>query len=127
MKPHERIVETFWHLFHEARFDEANQYLSPDCTIYWPNTQEVFRGRDKFISANKAYPGRWYIDIKTIFSKGDCVVSVVRVYSQDEKHSFHAISFFKFDDNIITEITEYYGEISKPPEWRIKENYSERY
>jgi len=54
-------------------------------------------------------------------------MSVVRVYSKDEKHSFHAISFFKFDDNIISEITEYYGEISEPPAWRIKEKFSEQY
>jgi len=54
----EKIVETFWRLFNEARFDEAGKYLAPYCNVYWPNTREVFRGRDKFISANKAYPGR---------------------------------------------------------------------
>jgi hypothetical protein len=127
MKSHEKIVKAFWQLFNKSRFDEAGKYLASGCNIYWPNTREVFRGRDKFISANKVYPGRWYINIVKIFSKADLVVSVVRVYSKDEKHSFHAISFFTFADNVVSEITEYYGEISEPPAWRINEGFSERY
>jgi hypothetical protein len=127
MKSNEDIVRTFWKLFNQAKFDDAGKLLSSDCNVYWPNTKEIFKGRDKFILANKVYPGRWFIDIKKIFSMDNIVISVVRVYSKDKNISFYATSFFKFKDGLISEIEEYYGQISEPPQWRIEQGLSEKY
>jgi len=127
MDKYAEVVRKFWRIFDEARFDDVADLLHPDCNVYWPNTREVFRGRDKLISVNKRYPGRWYIDVVDLIVRDDLVVSVVRVYAKEDKHSFYATSFFKFKNGLITEITEYWGEITESPAWRITEGLSEKY
>jgi limonene-1,2-epoxide hydrolase len=121
------VVRKFWQVFDEARYDDVAELLLPDCNVYWPNTRELFRGRDKLIAVNKRYPGRWHIDVVDIITKDDSVVSVVRVFSKEDKHSFYATSFFKFENELICEITEYWGEITEPPAWRIADGLSETY
>lgn len=127
MDENARIVERFWKIFDAARYDDVAALLQLDCNVYWPNTRELFRGRQKLIDVNKRYPGRWHIEIVDIISKNELVVSVVRVYSKEKKQSFHATSFFKFKDGLIAEITEYWGENTNPLPWRIAEGLSETY
>jgi len=122
-----KIIRKFWHIFDEARYDDVADLLLPDCNVYWPNTRELFRGSQKLIDVNKRYPGRWHIDIVDVVTKDDLAVSVVRVYSNEVKHSFYATSFFKFESGLIAEITEYWGDITEPPAWRIAEGLSEKY
>jgi len=127
MDAHARTVREFWQIFNEARFDEVVKLLHPDCQVYWPNTRESFKGPDKLVDVNKRYPGRWNIEVVDIISTDKIVVSVVRVYSKDKTQSFYATSFFKFKDGMINEITEYWGENTEPPAWRITAGLSERY
>ena len=122
-----KIVRKFWQIFDEARYEDVADLLLPDCNVYWPNTRELFRGRDKLIDVNKRYPGRWYIDVVDIIAQDDIVVSVVRVYSHESKQSFYATSFFRFKNGLIAEITEYWGDITEPSAWRIAEGLSEKY
>ena len=121
------VVLKFWQMFDEARFDDVAELLYPECNVYWPNTRELFKGSQKVIDANKRYPGRWHIAVVDVVAKDDLVVSVVMVYSNESKHSFYATSFFKFKNRLITEITEYWGEVTEPPAWRIAEGLSETY
>jgi ketosteroid isomerase-like protein len=123
MASYREMVKKYWQIFDEARFDDVADLLHPDCRVYWPNTRELFRGRDRLINVNKRYPGRWHIDVIDIIDQNDSVISVVRVYSNESKHSFYATSFFKFRNGLVTEITEYWGDITEPPAWRITEKY----
>lgn len=127
MDPKAKLVREFWRLFDEARFDEVAVLLVPDCNVYWPNTRELFRGRDKLIAVNKQYPGRWRIDVLDVITADDLAISVVRVYSKEEKQSFYATSFFRFNQGLIAEITEYWGEITAAPAWRTARGLSETY
>ncbi len=127
MKSNQEAVRKFWQIFDEARFDDVADLLHPDCNIYWPNTRELFRGRDKLIDVNKQYPGRWRIDVVDIIAHDESVVSVVRVHSDESKDSFYATSFFKFEKGLIAEITEYWGNITEAPAWRIDGGLSEKY
>jgi len=127
MDAHARTVREFWQIFDEARFDDVAGLLHPDCNVYWPNTRELFRGSQKLIDVNKRYPGRWHIDIVDVVVKDDLAVSVVRVYSKEKTQSFYATSFFKFKDGRINEITEYWGENTEPPVWRVTAGLSERH
>jgi predicted SnoaL-like aldol condensation-catalyzing enzyme len=127
MDRNSEVVRKFWQIFDEARFDDVAVLLHPDCNVYWPNTRELFKGSQKLIDMNKKYPGRWHIDVVDVVGKGDLVVSVVRVYSNESQHSFYATSFFKFEKGLIAKITEYWGNITEPPAWRIAEGFSQRY
>jgi predicted SnoaL-like aldol condensation-catalyzing enzyme len=124
MDKHAEVVREFWKIFDAAQYDGIAQFMHPDCNVYWPNTRELLRGRQKLIDVNKRYPGRWRIDIVDIISAADLVISVVRVYSNETKQSFFATSFFKFEEGIISQITEYWGENSEPPPWRIAQGLS---
>ena len=124
MSEYVEIATKFLNYFNDAEFDKAASLLRDDCVVTWPNTREIFRGKRNFIEANKNYPGRWFISIEKIYSHNDLVVSVVKVSSDESTKSFHAVSFFKFKDDFIAEIEEYWGENSDPPVWRIEKGYS---
>ena len=124
---HERTVREFWRLFDEARYEDVAPLLRPDCRIYWPNTRELFRGSQKLIAVNRNYPGRWYIEVIEVVPEGERVISVVRVYSKEVPERFYAVSFFTFSQGLVSEIVEYWGNITEAPAWRLAQGYSELY
>jgi hypothetical protein len=118
MKSNEEVVKKYWKLFDEAKFAEAGELMVPHAVIRWWNTREEFKERDKFIEANRMYPGRWKINIERLECIGDLVISVVKVAGADI--SFYATSFFTLKEQLIVQIDEYWGENSEAPEWRRK-------
>lgn len=46
------------------------------------------------------------------------VITVTRVFSPDNKISFHATSFFEFEEDKIKELDEYWGDDGEAPQWR---------
>ena len=127
MKTNEKIVEKYWKAFDEYNFDLAGTFMDTNAKVIWPNTQEIFKGRDNFILTQKNYPGTWKIILEKLISINEIVISVVKVTSVKNLQSFYATSFFEFKGNYIIKITEYWGEISEPPEWRINGGWSDRY
>ena len=127
MVSNEEIIKKYWGFFNDEDFDAAGKLMVCDVVVRWPNTREVFKGKDKFILTQKKYPGKWYISLKKIFSKEDTVITVVNVATKDKSISFYATSFFKMKNSMICEIHEYWGDVDDPPEWRIKQGLSERY
>lgn len=123
----EEIVKEFWNLMSDGMFNEVGELIEKDANVWLPNTREVFRGRDKYITFNKMYPGRWIITIEKLLSKDDMVITVVKVEEENKSNSSYATSFFTIRDNIIDEITEYWGDNTEPPIWRKEELLSERY
>jgi ketosteroid isomerase-like protein len=120
-------VRKFLGLFGRGDFDKAEKLMHPRAVVRWPNTRDEFRGRDKFIEANRRYPGRWKAGIVSINPCGTGVVSVARIRSGDGRASFHAVSFFEFRVGLIARITEYWGEDGEPPAWRKKGGWARRY
>lgn len=127
MKTKEKIVEQYWKAFSEYNFDLARTFMDKNAKVIWPNTQEIFKGRDNFILTQKNYPGTWKIILEKLISINEIVISVVKVTSVENSQSFYATSFFEFKGDYIIKITEYWGEISEPPEWRINGGWSDRY
>lgn len=123
----EDIIIKFWELMSNAMFDSVGELIGKDANVWLPNTREVFRGRDKYITFNKKYPGRFIITLDKIFSKDDMVISAVKVETEDRSNSFYATSFFTIKSSLTCEITEYWGDNSEPPVWRFEEKLSERY
>ena len=122
----EEIVKRFWKLMSSRLFEDAGKLMDKNCVVFFPNTREVFKGRDKYVKMNQKYPGKTMV-IEKMMSKGDTVVSAVKVKSEDKTSSFYDTAFFVIKDSTITEITEYWGDNSEPPKWRIEENLSEKY
>lgn len=126
----DRRLETarkFLALFGRGRFDQAGALMHPRASVRWPNTREVFLGRDGFIEANKRYPGRWLFKLERIEMTESGVAAAARVYSKESGQSFHAASFFEIKKNLITRITEYWGQDGEPPAWRKRGGWARRY
>jgi len=123
MNPREKIIRQFWEAFAETDFDLAASYMSDDAIVVWSNTEEAFN-RDDFISLQKKYPGEHQIILEKVISaesSTNIIISIVKViskFNENEIKSFYAVSLFEFKDDMIIKITEYWGDISEPPDWR---------
>lgn len=53
---------------------------------------------------------------------GNVMAAVVRVYTLDEKMSFHVVSFMKIEDDKIASLDEYWGDDGEAPIWRQEKN-----
>ncbi len=115
------VVNALWHKIGQQTWGELAQYFSEDARIYWRNTNEVF-SVDEFLRANSEYPGDWQIRLMKLMESDDTVISVVQVRLNDSSTSFHATSFFTFQDHKIIKLEEYWGDDGMPPAWRISKH-----
>lgn len=99
------------------RWEQLPRYFEDKAVIEWPNTQEVFTAHG-FMKANSAYPGKWSTVPQRIEAAGDTFISVTKVSLTDGGASLYAISFFEFEEGLITRLTEYWSENGEAPEWR---------
>ncbi|MCL5260817.1 MAG: hypothetical protein M1561_03945 [Gammaproteobacteria bacterium] len=118
---HIQLVKKYWEYFKQKDYTKACDLLDHNVTILWPNTSESFN-RSEFISINKNYPGSWVITIeKLIPINRNEVVTIAKIKSKkDIRIEAKAVSFFKIRRNAIIALTEYWGDIAKPPRWRKK-------
>ena len=109
------LIKDYWLVFNNQRWNELVNYFTTDANIIWPHTKETFTVK-QFIEINSNYPGNWLISLKEKLNLNDSMITVVEV--SDEIKSYHAVSFFKFKDDKITELKEYWGENVNIPDWR---------
>lgn len=119
-------VIKFWEHIDKAQFDMLSDVMAAEANVILPNTNEIFYGRENYIKFNKDYPGRWYADVKKMFIAEDEIVTAVHI-SDKQGLDFYVTSFFKFRNKAIIEITEYWGENSQTPKWRLEKGYSQEY
>ncbi|WP_238883748.1 nuclear transport factor 2 family protein [Clostridium sp. YIM B02551] len=123
----ERVIRSFWECINNADFDGLSKLMNGNAYIWLPNTKEVFKGKNKYIEFNKRYPGRWYVDLEKIYECGETIITVARIFTDENTLGLYVTSFFKLKDNLIEEITEYYSENEEPPKWRVEKGLAERY
>lgn len=93
-------------------------YFKADATIKWHDSNECFNVSE-YIRANCEYPGEWKGEVERLEHIGDLSISVTHVWSNDESISCHVTSFFKFEDDKISGLDEYWCEDGAPPQWRL--------
>ncbi len=111
------ILEQYWKLIDERKWEELAGVFHPDSIIYWPNTNEKFK-LDEFILANKRYPGNWRVTLKHVMVTNNAQVSVAKVINESKGVSFHATSICEIKDGKILSLHEYWGDDAQPPQWR---------
>ncbi len=115
--PREQAVRSFWDAFGRGDYAEAGQYAAADLEVAWPNTGEMLRGRDAFVTVNTHYPGQWRAALETLRWCGSDIVTVSRIVS--EQQSLRVISWFTFQGDKIKGMVEYFADDGPPPQWRI--------
>jgi hypothetical protein len=111
-------VIVLWNDMGEQNWDNIHLYFEDEAIINWNNTNERFNV-EEFVRANCEYPGDWSIKIERLECIENLVISVVKVHLKDNDVSFHATSFFEFNNCKIKLLNEYWGDDGKAPQWRI--------
>ncbi|MDQ0086706.1 hypothetical protein J2T12_000100 [Paenibacillus anaericanus] len=113
----EKIID-LWNDIDKQNWDNLFHYFCEDAIINWNNSNESFNV-EEFVRANCEYPGDWAITIERLEALDNLVVSVVKVELNNSVISFRATSFFEFMEDRIVLLNEYWGDNTKPPQWRI--------
>lgn len=107
-------IRALWRAVAEQDEEKLRPFFTADAEILWPNTGERF-DLDGYLRANCAYPGQWSGEVERIAGDGGC--SVARVWSSDGTVC-RAVTFYRWRDGKIAQMTEYWGDVGPAPEWR---------
>ena len=110
-------VKEFWIDVLKQNREKLISYFHKDAVIRWHCSNELFTVSE-YIKANCEYPGEWEGKIERIEKTENMIITAVRVYSVNKSSSFHVVSFIKTENNLITEMDEYWADDTEVPEWR---------
>ena len=113
-----QLVISFWADVVTQNANNLRTYFLPDAIINWHNTNESF-SVEEYVRANCEYPGEWCGNVERVDIMDSLVISIARVWLADNSASFHAVSFFKFQDDKILYLDEYWGDDGIAPQWRL--------
>lgn len=110
-------IQAYWDAVLRQDAQAMRHYFHPEALVRWHNTKEQFTV-EEFIQANCVYPGDWDGTVKRIENIGSLLVTVTQAYTRDRTLSFHVVSFFQIENDLITAIDEYWGDDGDAPQWR---------
>lgn len=110
-------IQAYWDAALRQDAEAMLEFFALGAVINWHNTNERFTP-EEFIRANCEYPGNWAGEIEKLFSLQNQIITVVHVYSADQKQHFHVTSIFCLDGEKIGSIDEYWGDDGEAPQWR---------
>ena len=114
-------VKEFWIDVLKQNREKLISYFHKDAVIRWHCSNELFTVSE-YIKANCEYPGEWEGKIERIEKVENMIITAVKVYAVNKCSSFHVVSFIKTENNLITEMDEYWADDTEVPEWRRKMN-----
>ena len=112
------LILNYWDKIGNREWGEFHNFFTASATVEWPNTNELFKDICNFVRINSEYPGDWNIKIEKIIEFDNVVITITYVSSKESNTSFYAVSFFEFEGQKISKLTEYWGENGSAPEWR---------
>ena len=110
-------VKEFWRDVLGQNREKLISYFHKDAIIRWHCSNELFTVSE-YIKANCEYPGEWEGKIERIEKVENMIITAVKVYAVNKCSSFHVVSFIKTENNLITEMDEYWADDTEVPEWR---------
>lgn len=115
------LIRDFWTAMNGNDWQAvADHFLTEDFIGIWPQTGEVFRGREEFVRANASLAGQhgWLFEVIRVVTENDRAASDVRVMQRDLKIVARAASFHDIRDGRITKQVEFWSYPNSIPEWR---------
>ncbi|AFS78482.1 hypothetical protein Curi_c14720 [Gottschalkia acidurici 9a] len=105
-------VIALWDDVDKQNWNVLSRYFKDDFIINWNNINEMFNVKE-FVRINAEYPGDWNTKIECLEYIEKLVISVVKVQFKNGYMSFHATSFFEFNNGKIKVLNEYWGDYEK--------------
>ena len=109
------FMNDYWQKVAKQDREGLAMLFTADARIRWHCTNEEFTA-EEFIRVNCDYPDEWNGEIERLVVADGQIITVTRVWSKTA--SFHVCSFFRVDDNRISQIDEYWGDDGEAPKWR---------
>ena len=141
------VIERYWSAFIAQDIDEIAKCLHPEVVVRYPQSGEVFRGRENCLAILRDYPGglpdataeSLETDPQTVVIPsphpfGAPIVTVTggnelfvgqAVFRYPDGLLVHTVSIYRIRDNLIASETAYFGEPFEPSEWRQQFRSSE--
>lgn len=113
----EKVI-AFWNDMDMQAWENLDYYFDEKAEINWINTNEKFTVQE-YVRLNREYPGDWSIDLQRLEVMESLVVSVVKIKLKHHEESVHGVSFFEFSNGKVVSLTEYIGDDTAAPQWRI--------
>jgi hypothetical protein len=118
------IVAAFAARLDGRDWDGLTELLHPDVVYEVPQTRERIRGRDRYVTFNREFPGAWRIDPVLILGD-ERDGSLLFRWTVEPSEDQLAIAYFEVDGGVITKITDFWPEPYEPPPGR--EHLTERW
>ncbi|MFG5408784.1 nuclear transport factor 2 family protein [Piscinibacter sakaiensis] len=112
--PPAEVVRCYWQRMQGRDFRGVAPLLGPELTVDWPQSNERFRGPERFLQMNREYPahGPWTVQLHRLVADGAQVVTQVTV--GDGVQRAEPVSFFEVAAGRIRRIVEYWPEPFAP-------------
>jgi ketosteroid isomerase-like protein len=115
-----QIIERYWQTMNTNDWRAVGALLHDDYVLVWPQSGELIRGRENFISVNAHYPadGVWRFTVLRVIA--DEAGTVTDVTATNGTRTDRAVSFFEFRDDLVWRMTEFWPEPFEAAAWRAK-------
>ena len=115
-KMEEQVVERFWKALEAKDWDAAEQMMTEDVVVEWPQSGERIVGRDNFRAINERYPGfPTAKPVRTTTGDGWAVHEAMLDYGGKP---VHYCGVYQIRDGKLARGTDYYADPFEAPEWR---------
>ncbi|MFF1922666.1 nuclear transport factor 2 family protein [Streptomyces sp. NPDC058221] len=119
-------VERYWAAADARDWDTFATTLADEVLYDLPQTRERMRGKERYLTFNREYPGDWRVRVERIVADRDGSQAAARTLFTVGEQELYAVHFFTFDaQGLISGITDFWPEPYEPPAGR--EHLVERY
>lgn len=120
----EDIAREYWSAMSAGAWERLAALLDYSFEAGWPQSGMRFRGRDAFVSMNRAYPGSGTIELVRVAAIGaDEVVTETYLHWEiagAAAERIFAVSFLTISGTKITSAREYWANCHEPPGWQLR-------
>ena len=110
-------VRSLWTSFQARDWAAARRLFTDSASLTWHASGERMLDADAIIRVNATYPEGWSLRVLEVSALQDGRVhSVVEVRHPPQR--FIANSLFRFEQECISQVDEYWSTAEPPPEWR---------
>ncbi|AMC94599.1 hypothetical protein AOC36_00180 [Erysipelothrix larvae] len=110
-------VLDFWNCVAKQDKVALRYFFTESAVIRWHATNEQFNVSE-YIQANCEYPGNWTGVIKQVKKQDNQIITITNVTNSDTKEAYLAVSFLTIIDGLISELDEYWSDMTQAPKWR---------
>ncbi|WP_338844810.1 nuclear transport factor 2 family protein [Massilia sp. W12] len=117
MSGYHHLLERFWDCSNRRDWQGLQVLLSPELHYRLPQTRERLDSDQSLLELFSTWPGDWECKIEELVVDGVRGVTRIAFHPQRGKPEHElGISFFRFENDVIAEIVEFWPVAYEPPQ-----------